>query len=127
MWCLLSAPLLIGCDMDKLDPFTLSLLTNDEVLEIDQDVLCRQALRVDKQGDIEIFSKPLEDGSIAVGLFNRGLINTNTVATWEKLGLNGKQIVRDLWRQKNIGVFEGKFETEVNPHGVVLLKIAKNK
>ena len=127
MWCLLSAPLLIGCDMDKLDPFTLSLLTNDEVLEIDQDVLCRQALRVDKQGDIEIFSKPLEDGSIAVGLFNRCLISTNAVATWEKLGLNGKQIVRDLWRQKNIGVFEGKFETEVNPHGVVLLKIAKNK
>ena len=127
MWCLLSAPLLIGCDMDKLDPFTLSLLTNDEVLEIDQDVLCRQALRVDKQGDIEIFSKPLEDGSIAVGLFNRGLINTNAVATWEKLGINGKQIVRDLWRQKNIGVFEGKFETEVNPHGVVLLKISTKK
>lgn len=127
MWCLLSAPLLIGCDMDKLDPFTLSLLTNDEVLEIDQDVLCKQALRVDKQGDIEIFSKPLEDGSIAVGLFNRGSNKAVAVANWEKLGVNGKQTVRDLWRQKNIGVFDGQFETEVNPHGVVLVKIMNKK
>ncbi len=127
LWCLLSAPLLIGCDMDKLDPFTISLLTNDEVLEIDQDVLCKQALRVDKQGEIEIFAKPLEDGSIAVGLFNRGLVTAKAVANWEKLGLNGKQVVRDLWRQKNIGIFEGKFEAEVNPHGVVLLKIRNKK
>jgi len=127
MWCLLSAPLLIGCEMDKLDPFTLSLLTNDEVLEIDQDMLCKQALKVDKQGDMEIFAKPLEDGSIAVGLFNRGLVTTKAVANWDKLGINGKQTVRDLWRQKNLGVFETKFEAEVNPHGVVLVKITPEK
>jgi alpha-galactosidase len=127
MWCLLGAPLLLGCDMNKLDAFTLSLLTNDEVLEVDQDVLCKQALCIDKQGDIEIFAKPLEDGSIAVGLFNRGLTKTNAIANWEKLGITGKKIVRDLWRQKNIGFFENKFTVEVNPHGVVLVKIINKK
>ncbi|MEI7502036.1 MAG: putative Ig domain-containing protein, partial [Paludibacter sp.] len=65
LWCLLSAPLLIGCDLSRIDDFTLSLLTNDEVLEIDQDALCKQGVRVDSQPDLDVFIKPLEDGSLA--------------------------------------------------------------
>ena len=72
LWSLLSAPLLIGCDLTKLDDFTLNLLTNDEVLEVNQDPLGRQARRVFKRDDVEVWAKPLEDGSSAVGLFNVG-------------------------------------------------------
>ena len=72
LWCLLCSPLLIGCDMTKLDDFTLNLLTNDEVLDVSQDPLGRQAGRIAKNGSLEIWAKDLEDGSKAVGLFNRG-------------------------------------------------------
>ncbi len=72
LWCLLSAPLLIGCDMERLDPFTLNLLTNDEVLAVDQDALGKQAVRVATIGAVDVYLKELEDGSRAVGFFNRG-------------------------------------------------------
>jgi alpha-galactosidase len=123
LWCLLAAPLLIGCDLDALDDFTLNLLTNDEVLDVDQDPLGKQAVRVAKQGDVEVYAKELEDGSHAVGLFNRGLAETNATVSWTDLGLSGKQTVRDLWQQKDLGVFEEKFETKVVPHGVVLARL----
>ena len=70
LWCLLDAPLLIGCDMTQLDDFTLSLLTNDEVIAIDQDPLGKQAARVAQEGQMQVWAKDLEDGSKAVGLFN---------------------------------------------------------
>ncbi|HEY1684835.1 MAG TPA: putative Ig domain-containing protein [Tepidisphaeraceae bacterium] len=74
LWCLLASPMLIGCDMTKLDDFTLSLLTNDEVLAIDQDPLGKEARRiaVDEQAGTEVWARPLADGTMAVGLFNRG-------------------------------------------------------
>jgi len=125
LWALLSAPLLIGCDLTRLDDFTLSLLTNDEVLDIDQDHLVISALPVVKRQDYQIWVKTLEDGNIAVGLFNLTPNELSITATWEELGIKGKQIIRDLWRQKDIGNFENKFETNVLPHGVVLLKIIK--
>jgi alpha-galactosidase len=123
LWCLLSAPLLLGCDLEHLDKFTLGLLTNDEVLEIDQDPLGKQATRVASHGEVDVYLKPLEDGSKAIGLFNRGSTTTTGLADWSDLGLTGKQRVRDLWRQKDLGTFDEKFETEVPPHGVVLIKV----
>ncbi|HLX71233.1 MAG TPA: alpha-galactosidase, partial [Verrucomicrobiae bacterium] len=123
LWCLLDSPLLIGCDMTQLDDFTLSLLTNDEVLEVNQDPLGRQAGRVAKDGDLEIWAKDMEDGSKAVGLFNRGRESARVTANWSDLGLTGKQKVRDLWRQKDLGKFSNKFEADVPKHGVVLVRI----
>jgi len=123
LWCLLCAPLLIGCDMTKLDPFTLGLLTNDEVLEVNQDALGRQAARVAKDGSLEVWAKDLEDGSKAVGLFNRGEDEAKVTARWSDLGLDAKQKVRDLWRQKNLGTYNGQFQTMVPRHGVVLIKL----
>ena len=123
LWCLLDSPLLIGCDMTELDDFTLSLLTNDEVLEVSQDPLGKQAGRVAKSGNLEVWAKDMEDGSKAVGLFNRGRESARVTATWSDLGLSGKQKVRDLWRQKDIGRFNEKFETTVPRHGVVLVRI----
>jgi len=123
LWCLLSAPLLLGCDLEKLDEFTLNLLTNDEVLNVNQDPMGRQAGRVAKVNDCEVWAKDMEDGSKAVGLFNRGTVEASVTAKWSDLGLSGKQSVRDLWRQKYLGLFDGQFETFVPPHGVVLVRI----
>ena len=123
LWCLLASPLLIGCDMTKLDDFTLSLLSNDEVLAVDQDPLARQASRVAEDGPQQVWSKDMEDGSKAVGLFNLGRTETSVVAKWPDLGLTGKRRVRDLWRQKDLGEFSDQFEATVPPHGVVLVRI----
>jgi len=123
LWCLLCSPLLIGCDMTKLDDFTLNLLTNDEVLDVSQDPLGRQAARIAKSGPLEIWAKDLEDGSKAVGLFNRGEAATSITVKWSDLGVSGQQSVRDLWRQKNLGKFPDQFKTDVSRHGVVLVKV----
>jgi alpha-galactosidase len=123
LWCLLASPLLIGCDMTKLDDFTLSLLSNDEVLAVDQDPLAQQASRVAEDGLQQVWAKDMEDGSKAVGLFNLSPGDARVVAKWSELGLTGKQRVRDLWRQKDLGEFTDQFEATVPPHGVVLVRM----
>ncbi|MGI8438076.1 MAG: putative Ig domain-containing protein [Chthoniobacterales bacterium] len=124
LWCLLGAPLLLGCDLEKLDPFTLGLITNDEVLEVNQDPLCRQATSF---AGGSVFAKPLQDGSLAVGLFNRGEAEREFAITWSELGLLGAQRLRDLWRQQNLGVFPDHFSATIPPHGVVLLLVTREK
>jgi len=124
-WCLLSAPLLIGCDMERLDPFTLNLLTNDDVLAIDQDSLGKPARHVAAVGALDVFLKELEDGSKALGLFNRGDTEQKFVFNkLSKVGITGKQHVRDLWRQKNLADAIGTVEFTVRAHGVALLKFS---
>lgn len=126
-WCLMSAPLLLGCDLTKLDPFTLSLLTNDEVLALDQDPMGKQATMVyrDEENGM-ILAKDLADGSKGAGLFNTGDQGTKEmVLKWDELGISGPYIVRDLWRQKDLGTFNGEFKTEVPEHGVVLVSLRK--
>ena len=124
LWCLLSSPLLIGCDMTKLDEFTLGLLTNDEVLEVNQDPLGRQAARISKQGKLEVWAKDLADGTKAVGLFNRGEGEAQVVVDWPALGLTGKQGVRDLWRQQDQGTAQDQYKATVPRHGVKLVKLS---
>ncbi|MDB6019554.1 MAG: Alpha-galactosidase [Pedosphaera sp.] len=123
LWCLLSAPLLIGCDMSQLDDFTFSLLSNDEVLAVDQDSLGQQAGCVAMNGNARVFAKELEDGSKAVGLFNLGEGAAMVKVNWSDLKITGKAVVRDLWRQKDLGQFDGEFQATVPRHGVVLVRI----
>lgn len=123
LWCLLAAPLVLGGDITKLDRFTLSVLTNDEVLEVDQDPLGKAAMRVAKRGDLEIWAKDMEDGSKVLGLFNRGEREAGITARWADLKISGPQVVRDLWRQKDVGSFDEQFSTDVGPHGVVLVRL----
>jgi len=127
MWCLLSSPLLIGCDMGQLDRFTLSLLTNDEVLDINQDPLGRPAGRRSRTGDAEVWARPLHDGSMAAGLINRSGNPMKVTAKWSDLGLKGPQRVRNLWLRKEIGRFKGSFTATVPPHGCVLVKLNRVK
>jgi alpha-galactosidase len=125
LWCLLSAPLLIGCDLGNVDDFTLGVLSNDEVLALDQDALGKQATCVATNGSIRIYAKDLEDGSKAVGLFNLATNSVTGTLKWSDVKVDGKRMVRDLWRQKDVGRFSEKFDAVVPPHGVVLVKVDK--
>ena len=131
LWCLLSAPLLIGCDMTKFDDFTLNLLSNDEVIALDQDALGKQAMCVLTNGDVRIYEKELEDGGHALGFFNLGALPVNLdFNQLARLGFSGKQHVRDLWRQKNLAdvdVEQGTLPLTIPAHGVVLYKLTVAK
>jgi len=123
LWCLLSSPLLIGCDLQRLDPFTINLLTNDEVLAIDQDPLGSQAEQVIVEGDMQVWLKQLDDGGKAVGIFNLADTTVNYPLSLKTAGLPETLKIRDLWRQKDLGTFTGTFETGIPSHGVVLIKV----
>ena len=123
LWCLLSAPLLLGNDLEKLDDFTTGLLTNDEVLDVDQDPLGRQAAQVLVDGRRQVWVKEMEDGSRVVGLFNLARWAQPLTVEFGRLGLRGSQHVLDLWRQKDLGVAAGRFTSTVPRHGVVLIKV----
>jgi len=121
---MLSAPLILGCDVTHLDPFTLGLLTNDEVLAVDQDELGAQAVRVGTDGAVDFYLKPLADGSFAFGAFNRGQSIANvTLNKYHVMGLPLKATARDLWRQKDIENFGGGTKLTIPAGGVVLLKV----
>lgn len=125
LWCLFSAPLLISCPVDAdLDAFTKSLLTNAEVLEINQDPLVNMAQTVVKTNDgQQVLVKKMEDGGLAVGLFNRAEFKQKVSVTAEELGISGDWKVRDLWRQKDLGDFTEKYEYDVPVHGVQLIRL----
>ncbi len=143
LWCLLSSPLLIGCDMTRLDDFTLGLLTNDEVLAINQDASGHQAVIVSQSDDkvtitrarsepqtfarTQVWAKTLEDGSQAVGLFNLGDAAGPVTVKWSDLKISGKQSVRDLWRQKDLPQAKDEFTATVPSHGVVMVRIANEQ
>ncbi|MFB3825251.1 MAG: NPCBM/NEW2 domain-containing protein [Bryobacteraceae bacterium] len=123
LWSMLASPLLLGCDLSRLDGFTLALLTNDEVLAVNQDPLGNQAARREQDGLAEVWSKRMSDGSIAVGLFNRGIEPAHVTARWEALGISGKQRVRDLWQRKDAGEFVDRYRVMVPAHGAVLVSL----
>ncbi len=123
LWSLLASPLLIGCDMTRLDDFTLSLLTNDEVLDVNQDPLGKQAGRAVKAGDLEVWAKEKEDGSRAVGLFNLRPREAKVTVRWSDIGIAGRRVVRDLWQQKDLGTFEEEFSVPVARHGAMLVRV----
>jgi alpha-galactosidase len=86
----------------------------------------RQATQVGGEGDLKVYAKPLDDGSLAVGLFNTGATGAVVTANWSDLKLTGKQRVLDLWRQKDFGIFTDKFEAPAASHGAVLVRIFPN-
>jgi len=123
IWCLVSAPLLLGCPLDDLDDFTLSLITNDEVLALDQDALGKQATAVSRDRNAVVYAKDLQDGSKGVGLFNLGDQDATVGVKWADLKISGQKTARDLWRQKDLGTCDEKFEANVKPHGVALIRL----
>jgi alpha-galactosidase len=122
LWCLLAAPLITGNDLTTMTPETLATLTNPEVIAVDQDPLGVQGHRVWEEGPLEIWVKPLADGSKAVGLFNREQSTINITVKFSQTGIGDRAAVRDLWARKDLGVFDGSYSVGVVEHGVVMLK-----
>jgi len=126
LWSLLAAPLIYSGDMSKLDELTLNILCNPEVIDVNQDPLGESGLVIEKTKDCFLMVKNLVDGSKAVGLFNRGKEATEVVCDWSDLHLSGKQSVRDLWRQRELGIFTNKITAKVPAQGVVMIKISNH-
>jgi alpha-galactosidase len=121
LWSLASSPLILGNNLPDTDDWTLSLLTNDEVLAIDQDGGGLGAKRVSAEKGAEVWVKQLKDGSTAIGLFNRGKTSATITVNWSDAGLGGKQRFRDVWKRKDIGLVDQTYSSQVPSHGVVLL------
>jgi alpha-galactosidase len=123
MWSLMAAPLFFAGDMTRMDDFTMNVLCNSEVIDVNQDSLGKQAKIVDHTDDYFVMVKDLVDGSKAVGLFNNSEFESDLSVSWETLGLKGKHKIRDIWRQKDIGVFDNAYEAKIPRHGVSLVRI----
>jgi alpha-galactosidase len=120
LWTLSAAPLLLGTDLTKLDAGDVGLLTNDEVIAIDQAGVAAQQL---VGGNTQVWSAKQPDGSLAVGLFNLGAAAAPVTAAWSKLGISGSAEVRDVWAKKDLGPFTDSYQTTIPSHGAALLRI----
>jgi len=127
LWALLAAPLLAGNDIRTMSAATREILLNPEVVAVDQDPAGHQAKRISKQGDLEVWARPLSDGFQAVGLFNRSAATAQVTVRWSDLGLSGTQDVRDLWTHKTTASVRDGYSQLVPIHGVVFLKIVPVK
>jgi alpha-galactosidase len=125
MWALMAAPLFFSGDMNHLDDFTLNVLCNSEVIDVDQDPLGRQARIIRHSADEFVLARQLEDGSLAVGLFNLGDGPATIAVTWQELGLKGEQTPRDLWRQRDLAAATDRYSAAVNRHGVALIRFTR--
>jgi alpha-galactosidase len=123
MWSLMAAPLFFSGDMAKLDAFTLNVLCNAEVIDINQDPLGEQARPLVMDDETLIMSKSLQDGSVAVGLFNLWEIPREISVTWQQLGIQGRHRVRDVWRQRDLTDADGRYSAKIGRHGVSLVRL----
>ncbi len=126
LWCMVAAPLIAGNDLREMTPEIIEVLTNKEVIAIDQDPLGKQGRRVRDDGDLEVWSKELSGGRRAVALFNRSSRPADIAVSWKEIGLAGKLKVRDLWEHKDLGKFKNSFTGKQIPaHSAMVLLISK--
>jgi alpha-galactosidase len=125
LWCLLAAPLMAGNDLRTMSADIRNILTNPEIIAVNQDSLGRQGRKVRDEGDLEVWSKEMMDGSRAVVLFNRSKSDSPVSVTWTEIGYPAhlKAKVRDLWQKKDLGKFTGSYNAQVPSHGVVMVRI----
>lgn len=126
LWALLAAPLIAGNDLRDMKPEIHDILTNKEVIAVNQDALGREGHRVIKDGDLEVWAKQMQDGSRTVILLNRAVTEKEIGFSWESIGYPSHLIagIRDLWRAKDLGQFKEKFSAPVPPHSVVMVRVA---
>jgi alpha-galactosidase len=125
LWCILAAPLIAGNDIRSMSPEIAEILTNKEVIAVDQDPQGLQGRRVKREGNLEVWAKQMADGSRAVALLNRGATETKISVSWSDIGYPDylPASVRDLWARKDLGKSTGSFSATVASHGVVMVKI----
>lgn len=122
-WAMLAAPLFLGCDLTQMDDFTMGLLTNDEVIEVNQDLLGKQATLIYENADIQVWRKELENNKQVIAVYNLGRKATSISLDFKVLGLKDEVSFRDLWKQEDIGTFKQKYTLTLPRHGCKLLKI----
>jgi alpha-galactosidase len=125
LWALMSAPLLCGNDIRSMNDVTKEILLNSEIIAVNQDALGKPAMRIRDSGDLEVFARPLADGSWAVGLLNRSEKSVSMKISWEDLGIGGSWNIRDLWKHKDLGRQSKELEVLVPVHGCRVLRISK--
>jgi alpha-galactosidase len=125
LWCMLSAPLIAGNDLRNMEPTTIEILTNKEVIDINQDSQGSQGYKVVDAGDYEVWTKELEKGDVAYCFLNRGVQPMNLKVDWDKLGVRGYYKIRDLWAGKNRGNTNALFEDVLNGQDVILVRLSK--
>jgi alpha-galactosidase len=125
LWVILAAPLLAGNDLSKMSPATLAILTNKEVIAVDQDRLGKQGDRAWAKGTSEIWTKPLSGGATAIGVFNRAKTPASITVNLHELGIDGNMKLRDLWKGSDVDAGGGKYTVMVPGHGAVLLKASR--
>jgi len=125
LWAILAAPLISGNDLRDMKPEIAEILMNQEVIAVDQDKLGRQGRRVRKEGDLEVWARPLEGGNRAAVLLNRGTTEKSITVKWTDLDYPGQMTaeVRDLWQKKDLGKMKGEFSAQVAPHSAVMITI----
>jgi alpha-galactosidase len=126
LWCILAAPLIAGNNLAAMDADTRDLLTNPEIIAIDQDILGMQGHRIKQEGPIEVWMKALKDGSAAVGLFNRGWGAMPVTVDFRDASLSETAVIRDLWTRKDLGSFHEKYTVTVPQHGAVMLRVKQD-
>jgi alpha-galactosidase len=126
MWAMLCSPLMIGCDVRSMGKETAEILMNREVLAINQDPLGKQAVRIKQTGPLEVWKKPLADGSLALALLNRGSSRAEISFSAGEIGLldSHKGLIRDVWKQEPVCDFKKDYSQMVVAHGTCLLRIA---
>ena len=125
LWALLAAPLLAGNDLTKMTPQTLAILTNREVIAIDQDALGHQADILSSEGPLEIWERPLANGDEAVGLFNLSGEPAPFELAFKSLRLGAPNKMRDIWAAQDIKPAGDSYTTLIAAHGVVLLRLER--
>jgi alpha-galactosidase len=123
LWSIFRSPLMMGGDLPTLDPFTLSLLTNQEVLAVDQHSVGNHLLFM-HGNQIAWAADVPHTRDKYVALFNLGKSPQTITVSWRELGMAGRAAVRDLWKRENLGVYDKQFSTQVDPHGAGLFRIA---
>ncbi len=125
LWAILAAPLMAGNDLRTMSEEIREILTNEEVIAVDQDSLGRQGRKIRDDGDFEVWARELNDGSRAVVLFNRSDADANISVTWPELGYTAglEARVRDLWSKRDVGGYRGSYAATVPTHGAVMFKL----
>ncbi len=128
MWALLAAPLLAGNDLEHMSPDTVKLLTNKDVIAIDQDTAANPVKRTPiQEGKTEVWTRPLQDGSTAVALFNRDEQPAAVTVTWSQIGMSAPPTIgRNLWTHQDVQLSGDSYSPTVPKHGVVILRIPKS-
>jgi alpha-galactosidase len=125
LWVILAAPLLAGNDLSKMSPETLAILTNKDVIAVDQDTLGKQGDRVWAEGPMEVWAKPLSGGAKAVALFNRAPDPKPITLNLSDVGFGANAKMRDLWTGKDVTAANGSYTVLIPEHGVVLLRVSQ--